>query len=78
MLPSDRILQHHYRAKNYQNYSYRIHDVFQAEKHDEVTMRNRRQRHVGSAPLSKVQYNLKVLTPEFYRASGSGPWVPRR
>jgi hypothetical protein len=45
------------------NYSYRIHDVFQAKKHDELTMKNHHQRPIGSAQLLEVQYNLKVLTP---------------
>jgi hypothetical protein len=36
ILPSDMILQHQYRAKNYQNYSNLIHDILQAEKHDEL------------------------------------------
>jgi hypothetical protein len=37
MLPLDRILQHQYRVKNYQTYSDLIHDLLQAEKHDELT-----------------------------------------
>jgi hypothetical protein len=37
MLPSDRTLQHQYRAKNYQHYSDLIHDLIQKEKHDELT-----------------------------------------
>jgi hypothetical protein len=40
ILPSDRILQHQYRAKNYQTYSDLVHDLIQAEKHDELTLRN--------------------------------------
>jgi hypothetical protein len=63
MLHSNMILQHQYRAKNYKNYSYRIRDVFQAKKHDELTMKNHHQRSIGSAQLLEVQYNLKVLTP---------------
>jgi hypothetical protein len=38
ILPSDRILQHRYRAKNYQTYSDLIHDLLQAKKHDELTL----------------------------------------
>jgi hypothetical protein len=40
MLPSDRVLKHQYRTSNYQCYSELIHDLFQTEKHDELTMRN--------------------------------------
>jgi hypothetical protein len=43
MLPSDRILQPQYRARNYQNYSDLIHDLIQVEKHDELTLKNHHQ-----------------------------------
>jgi hypothetical protein len=59
MLPSDRILQHQYRARNYQNYSDLIHDLLQAEKHDEHTLRNHHKHSVGSAPLLEVHYSVK-------------------
>ena len=59
MLPSDRILQHQYRAKNYQTYSDLIHDLLQTEKHDELTMKNHHQRPVGAAPLPEVHHNVK-------------------
>jgi hypothetical protein len=59
MLPSDRILQYQDRVKNYQNYSDLIHDLLQAEKHDELTLRNHHQHSVGSASLSEVHHNLK-------------------
>ena len=59
MLPSDRILQHQYRAKNYQTYSDLIHDLLQAEKHDEFTKKNHQQRPVGAAPLPEVHHNAK-------------------
>jgi monomeric isocitrate dehydrogenase len=59
MLLSDRILQHQYRTKNYQTYSVLIYDLLQAEKHDELTLRNHHQRSVGSAPLPEVHYNVK-------------------
>jgi hypothetical protein len=55
MLPSDRILQHQYHAKNYQTYSDLVHDFFKAEKHDELTLKNHHQRSIGSAPLPEVQ-----------------------
>jgi hypothetical protein len=59
MLPSDRILQHQYHAKNYQTYSNLVHDLLQAEKHDELTLRNHHQCSVSSAPLAEVHYNVK-------------------
>jgi hypothetical protein len=59
MLPLDRILQHQYRAKNYQTYSDLIHDLLQAEKHDELILRNHHQRSVGSTPLLEVHHNVK-------------------
>jgi hypothetical protein len=40
MLPSDRVLKHQYRARNYQRYSKLIQDLLHAEKHDEFIMRN--------------------------------------
>jgi hypothetical protein len=40
MLPSDRILQHQYRARNYQHYSDLIHVLLQAKKHDELTLKD--------------------------------------
>jgi hypothetical protein len=60
MLPLDRILQHQYRAKNYQTYSDLVHDLIQAEKHDELTLRNHHEHYVGSAPLPEVHHNVKV------------------
>jgi hypothetical protein len=59
MLPSDIILQHQYHARNYQNYSDLIHDLLQAEKQYELTLRNHQQRSVGSAPLPDVHHNVK-------------------
>jgi hypothetical protein len=57
MLPSDRILQHQYSAKNYQTYSDLVYDLLQAEKHDELTLRYHHQHSVGSALLLEVHYN---------------------
>jgi hypothetical protein len=59
VLHLDRILQHQYRAKNYQTYPDLIHDHLQAEKHDELTLRNHHQRSVGSAPLPEIHHNVK-------------------
>jgi hypothetical protein len=36
-----------------------MHDLLQAEKHDELTLRNHHQHYVGSAPLLEVHYNVK-------------------
>jgi hypothetical protein len=59
MLPSDRILQHQYWARNYQNYVVLIRDLIQAEKHDELTIKNHHQCHVGVAPLPEIHHNEK-------------------
>jgi len=50
MLPSDRVLQQQYRAKNFEVYSKLIHTLSQAEKHDELLMKNHHKRPIGSAP----------------------------
>jgi hypothetical protein len=71
MLPSDRILQHQYRVKNYQTYSNLVHDLLQAEKHNEFTLRNHHQRSVGSAPLPEIHYNVKS------NEKGDGPKNPQ-
>jgi hypothetical protein len=57
MLPSDRVLKHQYDARNYQRYSELIHDLLQAEKHDELTMGNHHQCPIGTAPLPEVNYS---------------------
>jgi hypothetical protein len=59
MLPSDRVLKRQYRAWNYHYYSKLIHDLLQAEKHDELTMRNHHQHAIGTAPLPEVNYSSK-------------------
>jgi hypothetical protein len=59
MLSSYRILQHQYCAKNFQTYSDLIHDILQAEKYDELTLRNHHQRSVCFAPLPEVHHNVK-------------------
>jgi hypothetical protein len=53
MLSSDMILKHQYRARNYQRYSEVVQDLLQAEKHDDLTMRNHHQRFVGTTPLQR-------------------------
>jgi hypothetical protein len=59
MLPSDRVLQHQYRAWNYQCYTDLIRGLHQAEKHDELTIKNHHQRRVGAAPLPEFHHNEK-------------------
>jgi hypothetical protein len=59
MLPSDRVLQHQYRARNYQRYADLIRGILQAEKHVELTIKNYHQRRIGVAPLPKIHHNMK-------------------
>jgi hypothetical protein len=59
MLPSDRILQHQYWVQNYQHYADLIRDLLQAEKHDELTIKNHHQHRVGAAPLPEIYHNEK-------------------
>jgi hypothetical protein len=59
MLPSDQVLQHQYWAWNYQRYADLIRDLLQAEKHDELTVKNHHQRRVGTAPLPEIHHNEK-------------------
>jgi hypothetical protein len=61
MLPSNWVLQQQYRAQNYQRYADLIHDLLQAEKHDELTIKNHHQHHVGAAPLRKIHNSEKKL-----------------
>jgi hypothetical protein len=72
MLPSDRILQHQYRTKNYETYPYLVHDLLQAEKQDKLTLRNHHQCFVGSAPLPEIHYNVKGSE------KGDGPENPQK
>jgi hypothetical protein len=59
MLLSDRVLKHQYHARNYQRYSELIQDLLQAEKHDQLSMRNHHQHLIGTAPLPEVNYSSK-------------------
>jgi hypothetical protein len=59
MLSSGRVLNHQYRAQNYQHYLELIQDLLQTEKHDKLTMRNHHQRPIGMAPLPEVNYSSK-------------------
>uniref|UniRef100_A0ACD5ZI53 Uncharacterized protein n=1 Tax=Avena sativa TaxID=4498 RepID=A0ACD5ZI53_AVESA len=58
MLPSERLLQQQYRARDYQVYSDLIHILLQAEKHDELLAKNGSQRPIGSQPLPEVHMNV--------------------
>jgi hypothetical protein len=62
MLPSDRIIQHQYWAWNYQYYVDLIRDLLQAEKHEELTIKNHHQRRVGAAPLPEIHHNEKKVS----------------
>jgi hypothetical protein len=59
MLPSDRVLQHQYWARNYQHYADLIRDLLQTEKHDELTIKNHHQCRVEAAPLTEIHHNEK-------------------
>jgi hypothetical protein len=67
MLPSDRVIQHQYCARNYQHYSRSIRDLLQAEKYDELTIKNHHQRSVGSAPLPEVHNNEQNQTKSIFQ-----------
>jgi hypothetical protein len=73
MLLSDRILQHQYCVKNYQNYSDLVHDLLQPERHDELTLRNHHQCSIDSTPLLEVHHNVKgnekVMDPTTIKTS---------
>jgi hypothetical protein len=59
MFPSDRVLQHQYQVWNYQHYADLIRDLLQAEKYDELIIKNHHQCHVGAAPLPDIHHNEK-------------------
>jgi hypothetical protein len=59
MLPFYRVLQHQYRAQNYQRYANLIRDLLQIEKYDELTIKNHHQHRVGAAPLLEIHHNEK-------------------
>ena len=62
MLPADRILPQQYCARKYTVYSELIHMLLQAEKHDELLLKNSHQRPVGAAPLPEVHANFQKNT----------------
>jgi hypothetical protein len=53
------VLKHQYCTRNNQHYSELVQDLLQAEKHDELIIRNHHQRHVGMAPLPEFNYSSK-------------------
>jgi hypothetical protein len=59
ILPLDRVIKQQYCARKYQCYSELIQDLLQAEKHDELTMRNHHRYPIGTAPLPEVNYSSK-------------------
>jgi hypothetical protein len=59
MLPSNWVLQHQYRTGNYQRYADLIRDLLQAEKHDELTIKNHHQHCIGAPPLPEIHHNEK-------------------
>jgi hypothetical protein len=71
MLPSDRVLQHQHRARNYQHYADLICDLLQAEKHDELTIKNHHQHHIRASPLPEIHHNEK-------KASASKDSTPKK
>jgi hypothetical protein len=74
MLPADRVLQQQYRASNYTVYSQLIHTLTQAEKHDELLMKNHHKRPVGATPLPEV-HNVQnnVKNKKFKGSTSGGP-----
>jgi hypothetical protein len=71
ILPSDQVLHHQYRVQNYQHYADLIRDLLQAEKHDELTIKNHHQCRVGAAPLLEIHHNKK-------KASASKDFTPKK
>ena len=59
MLPADRVLQHQYRAMNFQAYTELIHILTQAEKHDELLLKNHHKFPTGAKPLPEVHHNVQ-------------------
>ncbi|KAJ1288178.1 hypothetical protein BS78_02G070700 [Paspalum vaginatum] len=56
MHPADRVLTNQYRKENHQVYFQLIHSLTQAERHDELQLKNHHLRSVGSAHLPEVNY----------------------
>jgi hypothetical protein len=69
MLPADRVLQQQYRANKYTQYSQLIHTLTQAEKHDELLMKNHHKHPIGAAPLPEAH---SVQGKRKFKGSNSG------
>jgi len=76
MLPADRVLQQQYRASNYTVYSQLIHTLTQAEKHDELLMKNHHKHPTGAAPLPEV-HNVQKKVKNNKRFKGSSSDDPK-
>lgn len=59
MLPADRVLQHQFRAMKFEHYSELIHILTQAEKHDELLLKNHHKLPTGAKPLPEVHNNVQ-------------------
>jgi hypothetical protein len=59
MLPADRVLQRQYHAMNFQTYTELIHILTQAEKHDELLLKNHHKVPTGAKPLPEVHHNVQ-------------------
>ena len=57
--PSMRVLQQQYRQQKYKKYSELIYTLLQAEKHDELLMKNHQTRPTGSMPLPEAHANTQ-------------------
>ncbi|KAJ1256596.1 hypothetical protein BS78_K340900, partial [Paspalum vaginatum] len=76
MNPVDRVLCNQYRKENHQVYSQLIHSLAQAERNDELLLKNHHMRPVGSAPLPEVNYAQNKATNNKRKFSGSPPRNP--
>jgi hypothetical protein len=73
MHPSDRVLCNQYRKENHQVYSQLIHSLIQAEKNDELLMKNHHLRYVGAAPLPEVHHaQNKAMSKRKFNGSPLG------
>jgi hypothetical protein len=56
-LPTNRLLQHQYHHHKYIKYSDLIYDLLQAEKYDEILIKNHHMRPIGASPMPEVHLN---------------------
>jgi len=77
MHPSDRVLCNQYRKEQHQVYSQLILSLTQAEKYDELLLKNHHLRPVGSAPLPAV-HNVQNNAPNNkWKFNGPPPGNPK-